>query len=191
MIIAGIDKFSLNEYPGKPCAVIFTQGCNYRCPFCYNNELVIPEKFGTPVPESEVIELLKSRWPRLDAVAITGGEPLIQEDLIDFLLKIKQLNYYIKLNTNGSDSTKLEQIISQKLVDYIQMDIKGPWHKYNVLSGINHKNLSNIKQSINLVESSLIPFEFRTTQYKLSNEEINEIKSYIKPTSIHVINDYI
>ena len=192
MIIAGIDKFSLNEYPGKPCAVIFTQGCNYRCPFCYNNELVLPEKFGKSIPESEVFEFLKSRYPRLDAVAITGGEPLIQEDLIDFLLKIKQLNYFIKLSTNGSDSAKLAKIINEKLVDYIQMDIKAPWHKYNMLSGTNLKNTEEIKKSISLVESSFIEHEFRTTNFSsyLSSSDMEEIKSYIK-NSRHTVNEYI
>jgi len=191
MIIASIDKFSLNEYPGKPCAVIFTQGCNYRCPFCYNNELIslTTEK---SIPESEVLEFLKSRYPRLDAVAITGGEPTVQEDLIDFLLKIKQLNYFIKLSTNGSNSAKLEQIINRKLVDYIQVDIKAPWQKYNELTGINIENVENLKQTISLVESSSIPHEFRTTFYKklLNERDIEEIKSYVKNSS-HITNDYI
>ena len=193
MIIAGIDKFSLNEYPGKPSIVVFTQGCNYRCPFCHNNELVLPEKFGKPIPESEVLEFLETRYPAIDAVAITGGEPLIQEDLIDFLLKIKKLNYSIKLSTNGSNSIRLEEIITQKLVDYIQMDIKAPWHKYRMLTGISTENIKDIKQSISLIESSSIEHEFRTTYFKfsLSDRDIEEIKSYIKPTSKHIINEYI
>jgi pyruvate formate lyase activating enzyme len=192
MIIAGIDKFSLNEYPGKPCAVVFTQGCNYRCPFCHNNELVLPDKFGKPIPESEVIEFLESRYPRLDAVAITGGEPTIQEDLVDFLLKIKKLNYSIKLSTNGSNSIRLEEIINRKLVDYIQMDIKSPWHKYRTLTGINTENIKDIKQSISLIETSSIPHEFRTTYYKfsLNDKDIEEIKSYVKNSS-HIVNEYI
>jgi len=191
MIIASVDKFSLNEYPGKPCAVIFTQGCNFRCPFCYNNELIPLGKTEGSIPESEVLEFLKARFPRLDAVAITGGEPLMQEDLIDFLLKIKQLNYFIKLSTNGSNSAKLGKIIDEKLVDYIQMDIKAPWHKYSMLSGINDDNISNIKDSISLVESSSIPHEFRTTFYKklLDEKDMEDIKTYIKNSS-HITNEY-
>jgi len=191
MIIASIDKFSLNEYPGKPCAAIFTQGCNYRCPFCYNNEL-IPLTTEKSIPESEVIEFLKSRYPRLDAVAITGGEPTIQEDLIDFLLKIKQLNYSIKLSTNGSNSAKLKEILDKKLIDYLQVDLKAPFHRYGELSGINHADITNIKQTISLAESSSIPHEFRTTFYRelLNDKDIEEIKSYVKNSS-HIINDYI
>jgi len=192
MLIAGIDKFSLNEFPGYPCIIIFTQGCNFQCPFCYNPQLIDTKLFGKPLPEEKVLEFLELRKKFCDAVVITGGEPTIHKDLLQFVKKIKKLGYKVKLNTNGSNPKMLKQLISKKLIDYVQMDIKGTWKNYNQLTGKTGVILEDIKKSINLVATSKIPNEFRTTDFKyiLSEEDIKEIKQYVK-LSNHIVNEYL
>lgn len=192
MLIAGIDKFSLNEYPGKPCIIIFTQGCNFRCPFCYNPQLVVPELFGETLQEDKVLQFLELRKKFCDAVVITGGEPTVHKDLVQFAKKIKKLGYNIKLNTNGSNPKALKQLINKKLIDYIQMDIKGTWKNYDQLTGKTGAVVEDIKKSINLITTSKIPNEFRTTDFKcmLSEEDMKEIKEYVK-FSNHIVNEYL
>ena len=117
MLIGGYSRFSLNEYPGRICAVVFTRGCNFRCPYCHNPELIKPDPRQAPVSELEVLEFLKIRLGKLDGVVITGGEPTIQTNLIPFLEKIKKIGYPVKLNTNGSWPSVLKNIFELGLVD--------------------------------------------------------------------------
>ena len=163
MQIGGFQKFSIIDYPGMLSAIVFTQGCNFRCPYCHNPELA--EFKNTQYSEELILEFLKTRIGKLDAVVITGGEPTLQKDLIDFISKIKEMGFLIKLDTNGSNPSLLGQIICHKLVDYIAMDIKAPEHKYNQLSASNI-SFDTIKQSINIIKKSSIPHEFRTTVVK-------------------------
>jgi len=180
MHIGGIEKFSLLDFPGKPAAVIFTQGCNFRCGYCHNPELVYPSLFQPLIPETEVFDFLESRRGKLAGVVITGGEPTMQEDLVPFIKKIRKMGFAVKLDTNGMNPKVLEALITpatgeagsgaagenatsdDPLVDYLAMDIKGPLKKYErvACAAIDPKN---IKESIRLVMASGVDYEFRTT----------------------------
>lgn len=163
MLLGGLQKFTLIDYPGKIAATVFTVGCNFLCPFCHNPELVDPKEIkGQPIiSESEFFEFLKSRQGELDGVCITGGEPTLHKDLPDFLSKIKNLGFAVKLDTNGSHPEILEKLITEKLVDYIAMDIKAPAEKYNEIAG--GVGIDKIKKSVELIKNSEIDYEFRTT----------------------------
>jgi len=165
MRIGGLQKVSLIDYPGKVACVIFTQGCNFRCRYCHNPELVIPECFCPLIPEEDVFVFLYKRQAYLDGVVISGGEPTIQGDLIPFLDKIKQLGYLIKLDTNGSQPSVLKQLIHLKLINYIAMDVKASLERYGETIGVPI-DVKKIKESIGLIIHSGIQYEFRTTVVK-------------------------
>ncbi len=162
MIIAGIQKTSLIDYPKKICTVIFTRGCNFFCGFCHNPELVIPDKYNKKIPLYQIFDFLKKRKNIIEAVTITGGEPTIYKDLPSFIKKIKKLGYFIKLDTNGSNPIMIKQLINDKLIDYIAMDIKNSLDKYDETT-CRKVNKQNIQQSINIIMTSGIDYEFRTT----------------------------
>ena len=192
MRIGGFQKFSLIDYPGKICAIVFTQGCNFRCPYCHNPELVKPSLFGKTIPEEEIFSFLEKRKGKLDAVEITGGEPTLQKDLVDFIQRIKEIGYLVKLDTNGSNPEMLEIIINHGLVDYIAMDIKAPLEKYKevIHSVINPEK---IKRSIRTIMSSNIKYEFRTTVVKsqLSKEDIINIGKLIEGAELYILQKFI
>ncbi|NMB61863.1 MAG: anaerobic ribonucleoside-triphosphate reductase activating protein [Chloroflexi bacterium] len=162
MKIGGFQKVSLVDYPGKICAVVFLQGCNFRCPYCHNPELVQPERFSERIPSSIVINFLRKRQKLLDAVTISGGEPTIHPDIIDLITDIKALGYCIKLDTNGSNPDILEKLILNKWIDYIAMDIKAPINKYDFVVG-QTVSIKLIQRSVHLVINSKVDYEFRTT----------------------------
>jgi len=176
MKIGGLQKFSMIDYPDKIACIVFTQGCNFRCPYCHNPELVKPEMFGESLSEEEFFDFLKERVGKLDAVSITGGEPTLQYDLIEFIKKIRDLGFLIKLDTNGTNPDMLKEIIDQKLVNYLAMDIKAPFSKYEEITKMP-VNIEKIKQSVEMIKSSGIDYEFRTTLVKklLSPEDIEQI----------------
>ncbi len=176
MKIGGLQKFSMIDYPDKIACIIFTQGCNFRCPYCHNPELVKPEMFGESLNEDEFFDFLKERVGKLDAVSITGGEPTLQYDLIEFIKKIRDLGFLIKLDTNGTNPDMLKEIIDQKLVSYLAMDIKAPFSKYEEITKMP-VNIEKIKQSVKMIKNSGIDYEFRTTLVKnlLSPEDIIQI----------------
>ncbi len=178
--IGGLIKTSVIDYPGKVSAVIFTQGCNFRCPFCHNPELVLPEKFSPCIREEEILDFLKKRCGKLEAVVVTGGEPTVQKELIPFLRQIRELGYFIKLDTNGSNPDLLEESIYRGFVDFIAMDVKAPFEKYNVLAGVK-VDIEKIKTSIDIIKKSGIDYEFRTTFVPslLSKEDISCIKAFL------------
>jgi pyruvate formate lyase activating enzyme len=159
MKIAGLQKTTLIDYPGEVACTIFLFGCNFRCGFCYNPELVI-RGGGEGFTEEEILDFLKKRKDKLDAICITGGEPLMTLDL-EFLRKVKALGYKVKLDTNGSFPDKLKEVIDAGLVDYVAMDIKGSRKDYSKITGIDAP-LEDIERSIKLI-SSLPNYEFRTT----------------------------
>lgn len=130
MIIAGIQKVTLVDYPGKVAATIFTRGCSFRCGFCHNPELVLPEKFIPALDNEEIYKFLKSRVGKLEAVCITGGEPMLFSDIGKLIKRIKSIGLLVKLDTNGSFPDRLEKVIEEGNLDYIAMDIKGPLDKY-------------------------------------------------------------
>ena len=192
MSIGGFQKFSLIDYPGKICAIVFTQGCNFRCPYCHNPELVKPSLFGKTIPEEEIFSFLEKRKGKLDAVEITGGEPTLQKDLVDFIQRIKEIGYLVKLDTNGSNPEILEIIINHELVDYIAMDIKAPLEKYKE---VTHSAISpeKIKRSIRVIMNSDIKYEFRTTVVKsqLSKEDIINIGKLIEGAELYILQKFI
>jgi pyruvate formate lyase activating enzyme len=192
MKIGGLQKVSLIEYPGKICAIIFFQGCNFRCPYCHNPELVNPELYTTCMDEDAVYEFLKKRKGKLDAVSITGGEPTIQQDLVTFLKIIKGLGYFIKLDTNGSNPEFMSTIIGKKLVNYIAMDVKGPLQKYKTLTRSQVEE-DGIQRSINIIMQSEIPYEFRTTLVKsqLDRDDIFEVGKLIKKARLYILQQFI
>ena len=180
MRIGGLQKFSFIDYPNKTAAIIFTQGCNFRCTYCHNPELVYPNMYQVPMPEEQVFTFLESRRNQLDAVVITGGEPTLQPDLIEFIKKVKAMGFLVKLDSNGSRPEILEQIINQKLVDFIAMDIKAPFDKYDLVCCVP-VNIDNIKRSIELIKNSGIDFLFRTTydKSKLFDEDIQTMTKFL------------
>lgn len=165
MRIGGFQKFSLIDYPGKVAAVIFTQGCNFRCPFCHNAELVCPELFHDSIPEDDVIQFLQKRRDKLQGVVITGGEPTLQKDLIAFLNRIKQMGYLVKLDTNGSNPDVLQQLLDLHFINYVAMDIKSSFERYERAAGVK-VNVDNIRRSIRILLDSDVQHEFRTTAVK-------------------------
>jgi len=162
MIISGLQKTSLIDYPDKIAAIIFTRGCNFRCHYCHNPELVDPEIYYPEIAPETILDFLDKRRNVLDGVVITGGEPLIHADIKDFIKKIKELDYAVKLDTNGSHPALLQEIINDKLVDYLAMDIKHLPQRYHEVTP-SQPDIKKIKQSINIIKNSGIPYEFRTT----------------------------
>jgi len=147
MKIGGFLKTSLVDYPNKVSSVIFTQGCNFNCGYCHNPGLTEPGLFNNLVPEKEILDFLIRRSEQIEGVVLTGGEPTIQKDLISFIKQIKDMDYFVKLNTNGSNPDVLKEIIGLKLLDYIAMDIKAPLSKYPKYSGQKTMGLK-IRKSI-------------------------------------------
>lgn len=178
MQIGGIQKTSLLDYPEKISAIVFTKGCNFRCGYCHNPEL-FSQYSNQAINSSDFLKFLKSRQGKLDAVVITGGEPCLQKDLLEFILKIKELGFLVKLDTNGSFPDVLKKIIPH--IDYVAMDIKAPLEKYSKITGVN-VNIENIKESIDLIMNSGIDYEFRTTVVKsqLSTDDFVKISETIK-----------
>ena len=193
MIIGGFQRFSLIDFPGKICAIVFTQGCNFRCPYCHNPELVdaaLPAA-GT-LSEQEVLSFLERRKGKLDAVTITGGEPLIQPDLEDFLSRVRALGYLIKLDTNGSFPRRLEGIIQSESVDYVAMDIKATPEKYPSVIR-KEVDVSKILESITLIKNSGLDHEFRTTVVKplFEREDFFEIGSLAENCALYALQRFV
>ena len=189
MKISGFDKLTLCNYPDKVACTIFTSGCNLRCPFCHNSGLVTNNY--NEISFDSIYEYLKKRIGILDGVCITGGEPLIHADIKDYIKKIKDLGYLVKIDTNGCNPKLLKELIDLKLVDYIAMDIKNIYSKYDITSGVK-VNIDNIKKSISIIENSGIDYEFRTTIVKEfhSTQDIKEILSYISSNSNYYIQNF-
>lgn len=166
MNIHGLMKTTLLDYPGHLACTIFLGGCNLRCPFCHNGDLVLHIDRVPIIPEDEVLQFLRKRKRTLEGVCITGGEPTLRKDLPDFLRKIKDLGYKIKLDTNGTNTHLLHTLINDKLIDYVAMDIKNSWPKYEQTVGLDSYSLDSVKESVHLLLSNVIPYEFRTTVVK-------------------------
>jgi len=192
MKIGALQKISLIDYPGKLCAIVFTQGCNFRCPYCHNPELVDPGLYDECQSEDAVFAFLEKRKGKLDAVSITGGEPTIQKNVITFIEHIKNSGYSVKIDTNGSNPKIIKNIIDRELIDYIAMDVKGPLRKYKALTK-SQVDEDKIQQSMSLIMASGIPYEFRTTVLKsqLDKNDILEIGKLIKNASLYVLQNFV
>ena len=192
MKIGGLQRFSLIDYPGKICAIVFTQGCNFRCPYCHNPELANPEYYEPLIPEEEIFSFLERRKGKLDAVSITGGEPTEQSDLVEFISRVKTMDYLVKIDTNGSHPEILESLIEKHFIDYIAMDVKAPPDKYRKISR-SKIDSAVIKESIKLIRNSQVPYEFRTTVVKsqLDENDIVNIAKLIKGADCYVLQKFV
>lgn len=161
MIICGYEKFSMVDYEGKIACTVFTGGCNFRCPFCHNAPLVVGGNRQV-VDESEVFDYLAKRKGLVDAVVVSGGEPTLQPDLEDFIRKVKDMGYLVKLDTNGTNPDVIEHLISEGLLDYIAMDVKNSSKKYP-LTVDKQVDMRTIEKSISIIKNSGVAYEFRTT----------------------------
>lgn len=163
MLIGGLQKTSLLDFPGRVAAIVFTPGCDFRCSFCYNASLVTNINPRLNIVEKVFFNFLDKRKKVLDAVVISGGEPTLQADLLEFMSKIKKRGFLIKLDTNGSRPEIIQKILGLNLVDYLAMDIKAPLSKYATTVKMPNLNKENIKKSIKLIMASGLPYEFRST----------------------------
>ena len=189
MQIHNLIKTSMIDYPGKLACVVFTQGCMWKCWYCQNAEL-LPIKEGQ-IKESQVFDFLKTRKGQLDGVVLCGGEPTLQKDLAQFALKIKELGFLVKLDTNGTNPVVLKELLEKKLIDYVAMDIKTVLSKYDDVTCIK-TNLDAIKESINILKNSNIDYEFRTTAIPtISHDDFIEIAKMLKGAKHYYIQTYV
>lgn len=163
MEFSGLEKLSLVDYDDKLCCVLFTSGCNFRCPFCQNGDLVLNGISTASIPFNEILDYLKKRRNLLDAVTISGGEPTLMNDLKEKIIEIKKLGYLVKLDTNGTNPTLLKDLVNSHLIDYVAMDIKNSLLGYSKTIGVTLKYEKEIKESIEFLISNKIKYEFRTT----------------------------
>jgi len=179
MKIGGLQKTSLQDYPEEVSSIIWTVGCNFSCPFCYNTDLV----YGNieVISEDEVLSFLEKRKKLIDGLVISGGEPFLQKDLKIFCKKVKKLDYKIKIDTNGTFPNKLKELIDEKLVDYIAMDVKAPKRKYEKLAGVK-TDVTKIEKSVEIIKNSDISYEFKTTFIPslLEKKDIIDIAKWLK-----------
>lgn len=192
MQIHGFNKTTLLDYPEHIAATVFTGGCNFRCPFCHNGELVLDPAGQSVISEEEVLSYLKKRQGILQGVCVTGGEPTLQKDLKEFLRKIKEFGYPVKLDTNGYMPGVLWGLLQEHLIDYVAMDIKASRENYATAAGLRHMDLSRIEESIAILKSSDIPYEFRTTVVKGIHtvEEFESIGRWIAGCPAYYLQSY-
>lgn len=186
MKIKGFQKLTLLDYPEKMACLLFTGGCNFRCPFCHNASLVTHIE-SDDINEEEIFNYLEKRKGLLEAVVISGGEPCIQKDLISFIQKIKEKGFLVKLDTNGSFPEILKELLNFHLVDYVAMDVKNIERKYPLTVGLQ-PDYAKIKESIDLLKASPIDHEFRTTVVKEyhTKEDINQISNLVYPSKLYL-----
>jgi pyruvate formate lyase activating enzyme len=189
MKIGGFQKTSLLDYPDRISAIVWTSGCSFRCPFCYNKNLAL----GTAelFPEEEILSFLSKRKALLEGVVISGGEPLLHDDIVDFVKRIKDLRLLVKIDTNGSFPERLSELLEKQLVDYVAMDVKAPKKKYPQLTGVN-TDLSKIEASIDILKTKAPAYEFKTTFIPglLTKEDIMEIAQWLKGADTYFLQQF-
>lgn len=192
MQIYGLNKTTLLDYPEHVAATLFTGGCNFCCPFCHNGELVLCPGSQALIPEEEVLAFLKKRRGILEGVCITGGEPTLQQDLPDFIRKVKELGYRVKLDSNGYRPGVLKQLLKEQLLDYIAMDVKASRENYGKAAGLRNVDLSLVEESIGLLKTGVIDYEFRTTVVKgiHSIGEFEEIGRWLAGSRAYFLQAY-
>jgi len=192
MKISGMQKTSFIDYPGELATVLFTSGCNFRCPYCHNAELL---KDNQKELDVDWIQWLKSRKKNIDAVVISGGEPTLQEGLIDFIKLLKQEQFKVKLDTNGTSPETLEYLFQENLIDYIAMDLKGTLNVYKKIVNSN-KLIEKVKKSINLIKQFAPDYEFRTTLTEdilfqcIKDENLDELLELLKGAKKYYIQNF-
>ncbi len=192
MLIYGLQKLSLLDYPEKLAATVFTGGCNLRCPFCHNASLVMRFSQCQRISEDEVLSFLEKRKGLLDGVCISGGEPLLQEYLEDFIIKIREKGFLVKLDTNGTFPDMLDSLIKRSLVDYVAMDIKNSFEKYPMTVGISDFDPKPIFESAEILMRASIPYEFRTTLVRAyhTDDDIEKIGRAIKGAKNYFLQNF-
>ena len=163
MKICGIQKLSLQDFPEKLSAIVFTGGCNLRCPFCHNATLALGSEQEEIMSEDELLSCLEKRRGRLEGVCISGGEPTLQNDLVELIRAIKDLGYLVKLDTNGTRPDVVKALAEENLIDYVAMDIKNSPARYPGTAGAPHMDLCKVEQTMTLLMGGLVDYEFRTT----------------------------
>lgn len=191
MQVCGLQKSTVIDYPGRPAATVFLCGCNLRCPWCYSRELVLPSEIEKQpkISQDEFFNFLKERQGFLEGVVICGGEPTINQDLPDFIKKIKDLGFLVKLDTNGSNPQMLENLLDEKLVDYVALDVKLPKEKYREILKIDP---AEIEKSIRLLKKSWVEHEFRTTVVPNvhTKEDIVKIAQWLTPARRYYLQNF-
>ncbi len=184
MNIGGFLACSFSDFPQHLAAVVFTQGCNFRCPFCHNSGLLAVQEGR--IAAGDVLELLRQRRRQLEGVVVSGGEPTLQPDLPAFLIELRQMGYKIKLDTNGSRPEVLRALLSTGLVDFVAMDVKAPWEGYAALAGVPIK-CEHLRESMSLIAASGLPHEFRTTAVTplLTEDDMAAIRAQIPEGSAY------
>ncbi|PKN53462.1 MAG: anaerobic ribonucleoside-triphosphate reductase activating protein [Deltaproteobacteria bacterium HGW-Deltaproteobacteria-13] len=192
MKIGGLQRVSLIDYPGLISAVVFLQGCNFKCSYCHNPELVDPRLFQPCLRENDIFDFLDTRKGKLDAVSITGGEPTLQDKLPAFIKHIRKMGFAVKMDTNGSQPKVIRNLLAEKLLDFIAMDIKAPLEKYKDIVKAT-VNPDSIKESINLILKAKIPYEFRTTivESQLGENDILQIGKLIAGADHYVLQNFV
>ena len=176
MKICGIMKLTLLDFPEKTACTIFTGGCNFVCPFCHNASLVVRANEQQIIPEEEILSFLSKRTGLLDGVCITGGEPLLQPDIEDFIKKIRSLGFLVKLDTNGSFPDKLKSVVNKGLVDYVAMDIKSSPENYGKVIGVDNFDIAPVRESVEFLIGGNVDYEFRTTLVSELHDENDIVK---------------
>lgn len=190
--IFGLQKLTLLDYPGKLASTVFTGGCNFRCPFCHNRDLVFLPENMTEIKEEDIMTFLRKRLGVLEGVCVSGGEPLLQGNIDVFLKQIKEQGYAVKLDTNGSSPEKLKQIVEAKLVDYVAMDIKNSPKRYGETIGLQDFDITPIEESIRYLKEGHVPYEFRTTIVKEfhTHEDIKSIGKWVEGGSAIYLQEF-
>ena len=171
MTFEGVQKFTLLDYPGKIAATLFTPGCNFRCPFCHNSEIVTANVNKGRITSDEILTFLSSRKGLLQGVCITGGEPTLQSGLLEFINEVKAMGFFVKLDTNGERPDVLQSLLDLNVLDYVAMDVKNSLKSYALTVGIENFDTSHIQKSIAILKKSTIDYEFRTTVVKEFHQE--------------------
>jgi len=191
MKISALQPVTASDFPGRVAAIVFTQGCNFHCPFCHNGSL-LPMDADCLINEDIVFGFLQKRRKLLDGLVISGGEPCLQEDLAGFCRQVKDMGFAVKLDTNGSCPEVIEELLDENCVDFIAMDIKAPLSRLPELTGTASHG-QQIRQSISLIAESNVDHLFRTTDVKplLSSEDHRSIKELVPPDSLHVVQPFV
>ena len=191
--IGGLQKLTLIDYPGRLAATVFLTGCNFRCPFCYSSELVLPEKIKKQpkISEKELFKFLKERRKLIDAVVLCGGEPVTSKGLAPLIKKIKKMGFLVKLDTNGSSPEILKKLIDEKLVDYVAMDIKGPKERYSEFAGVK-VDIKKIQKSIDILKEGKVDYEFRSTIVPSihAKEDVIEMAKWIRGAKKYFLQNF-
>ena len=192
MHIVGLQKMTLLDYPGKVACTVFLGGCNFRCPFCHNPSLVFASLGEECISEQEFFTFLSQRKGFLDGVCITGGEPMLEKELVPFVKKIRRMGFLVKLDTNGSFPDRLEYLVGEGLVDYVAMDIKNSKEHYGLTIGLHAYDTETIGESVNILMEGSVPYEFRTTLIREyhTTEDMHSIGRWLKGCSSYFLQTF-